>query len=174
MNLLVQTRHDISLRIKIRSMSKTLSTLNYVLLLLLMSCGPSIEQEVGRLAINGISAVEGYPLIDGITLNLRENDVISLWSDMDIEYEGEFELRFAIEISKSGATTSRIEIDPFIKSNTQNEKYNTQGTMTRWEFKGKNKEIIIDQTGEYLIKGMLISSENAKVTVNKAEVIIKK
>jgi hypothetical protein len=161
--------------IKNKKMKRTLSLLITAFSLLLFSgCSALTGEEIGRLPINQVSTDNNNMIVKEISLELKKDDEIAIWSDMDIEYEGNVALRFRIEILKNGENFGGLEIDPTDKNITIAEVKTSLMDKTDWSFSGKNSEIKIEEDGNYTFKGILVSSENSTLKVNKAEIVLKK
>ncbi len=143
------------------------------ILLPLTACDALTGKEVGRLQINQLST-EGNLVIKETTMDLKKDDEIGIWSDMDIEYEGNVQLRFRIEITRDGKPIGTFEIDPTDKNITLGEVRTTLMNKTTWSFSGKNSEYQIEEDGKYTFKGILIASENSTLKVTKAEIVFKR
>jgi len=145
-----------------------------VSLTLLIGCDALTGEEVARLSINQISSDDNNLILKETSLNLKKDEEIAIWSDMDIEYEGDVELRFRIEILKNGENFGELEIDPTDKNITIGEVKTSLMGKTDWSFSGKNSEIKIEEDGNYTFKGILVASENPTLKVTKAEIVLKK
>jgi hypothetical protein len=141
--------------------------------LIIPACDAITGKEVGRLQINQLST-ERNIIIKETTLDLKKDDEIGIWSDMDVEYEGDVALRFRVEIWKDEKAISGFEIDPTEKSITLGEVRTTIMNKTDWSFTGKNSTYKIDADGKYTFKGILVASDSASLKVNKAEIVFKK
>jgi hypothetical protein len=141
--------------------------------LILTGCDALTGKEVGRLQINQLST-EGNLVVKETTLDLKKDDEIGIWSDMDIEYEGDVALRFRVEIWKDGKNMGGFEVDPTEKKITIGEVKTTVMDKTDWSFSGKNSVYKIEEEGKYTFKGILVASENSSLKVTKAEVVFKK
>lgn len=141
--------------------------------LVLAGCDAMLGKEVGRLPINQLSS-EGNLVIKETTLDLKKDDEVAIWSDMDIEYEGDVALRFKVEMLKNGEKMGGFEIDPTEKNITTGEIKTTVMDKTSWSFSGKNSEIKIEEDAEYTFKGILVASDNPSLKVTKAEVFFRK
>ena len=143
-------------------------------IILLCGCGALLGEEVGRLAINKVSNDEEQLTFEEISLDLKKGDEVAIWSDMDITYKGNVDLRFRIEVLKDGEKYGGLEIDPTDKNITIGEVKTSILGKTDWSFSGKNTEITIEEEGNYTFKGILVASENASLKVEKAEIVLKK
>lgn len=143
-------------------------------LYLLPGCNALTGEEVARISINQVSTDDDNLVVKETSLDLKKDDKIAIWSDMDIEYEGYITLRFRIEILEDGEKYSELEINPMDKNITVGETKTTLMGKTNWSFSGKNTNIKIEEDGIYTFKGILVSSENPSLKVNKAELVFKK
>ena len=144
-----------------------------MLALLAASCSAITGEEIARLKINAVSS-SGNFIDDEVTLALKKGDEIALWSDIDMEYDGDVNLRFRIKMFKDGTKTSELEIDPTKKNITIGEVKTKIRNNTKWSFSGKNSEIKIEEDGNYTLKSILVASKNPSLKVNKAELVLKK
>lgn len=141
--------------------------------LILTGCEALTGKEVGRLPVNQLST-DGNLIIKETTLELKKDEEIGIWSDMDLAYEGNVALRFQVEVWKDGARTDGFEIDPTDKNITLGETRVTIGDKTDWSFLGKNLVYKIKAGGTYTFKAILVASENPTLQVNRAEIVFKK
>ncbi len=156
-------------------MNRTLSFLIVAFTsILFTACSAITGEEVGRLPINQVSTDDDNLIIKEISLDLKKDQKIAIWSDMDIEYEGKVALRFKMEILKNGENFGGLEIDPTDKNITIGEVKTSLMGKTDWRFSGKNSEIKIEEDGNYTFKGILVASENSTLKVTKAEIVLKK
>ncbi|TCI84526.1 hypothetical protein [Tenacibaculum sp. M341] len=155
-------------------MKKSLSLPVFLITIILIGCSVLTGKEVARLSINEVSTENANLIIKETSLNLKKDEEIAIWSDMDIEYEGDIALRFRLEILKDGEDFTRLEIDPTEKNITIGEIKTSLMNKTNWSFLGKNSEIKIEEDGNYTFRGILVSSKNPTLKVNKAEIVLNK
>lgn len=141
--------------------------------ILLAGCSALTGEEVGRLAINKIST-EAEIVKKDATVTFKEGDEIVIWSEMDVEYEGEVSILFRISISRDGEPLDVIEVDPRQKDMTLGEVRTSIGNKTNWSFSGRNAVFPVTIDGAYTFEAILLASENTSLKVKKAEVVIKK
>ncbi len=152
---------------------KTPIILASLALFLFTGCSSLTGEEIARLKINAVSSSVNF-IDDEVTIALKKGDEIALWSDMDMEYDGDVNLRFRIKMFKDGTKTSELEIDPTQKNITIGEVKTKIMNSTKWSFSGKNSEIKIEEDGNYTLKSILVASKNPSLKVNKAELVLKK
>jgi hypothetical protein len=156
-------------------MKTLLSILAFTIsLTILTGCEALTGKEVARLSINQVSTNNNNLIIKEATLDLKKGEEILIWSEIDIEYEGDVALRFKIEISKNDTILNILEIDPTDKSISMGEVKTNLRNKTDWSFSGKNSELKIEEDGTYTFKGLLVSSPNLTLKVLKAEIVLKK
>ncbi len=143
-----------------------------IILMLLSSCNFTGE-EVGRLDFKKVSTQENL-MFKSTEVSMIRGEKINFWSEMDIRYEGEAALRFRIEILKDDLPYGALEIDPFEKKITLNEKKNIDGKKVEWRSLGKNASLTIDESGNYSFRAYLVASENSTLQIAKATLILKK
>lgn len=144
-----------------------------MLLISLVGCSAITGEEVARLPINEVST-ENNLIVKEVSLDLKKDEEIAFWSDIDVEYEGEASLRFRVEVLKNGEDFGGFEIDPTDKSMTLGEVRTTIMGKTDWSFSGKNSEVKIEEDAKYTFKAILVSSDNPSLKIEKAELVIKK
>ncbi|MCF1190172.1 hypothetical protein LRR18_01145 [Mangrovimonas sp. AS39] len=142
--------------------------------LLLTSCDSITGEEIARLPINKVSTSEENYFEKETSLNLKKGDKIAFWSEMDFEYSGEESFLFRFRVYKNDEPFAILEFDPTNKNITIGEIKSTIGNKTKWSFTGKNKELKIKEDGKYTFKGILKTTKNPSLIVNKAIVVIKK
>jgi len=143
-------------------------------ILIFTGCSALTGEEVGRLPINQVSTDDDNLIMKEISLDLKKDEQIAIWSDMDIKFEGDVALIFRVEVLKNGEILNGFEIDPTDKNITIGEVKTSVMGKTDWRFSGKNGDYKIEEDGNYTFKGILVASENPTLQVNKAEIVLKK
>jgi hypothetical protein len=139
----------------------------------LAGCDAITGKEVARLPINEVST-EANIVVKETTLDLQKDEEVAVWSDMDIEYEGDITLTFIVEVWRDGEKLGAREFDPTDKNVTIGEVKTTIMGKTNWSFSGRNSSFKIEDPGKYTFKGILVANENPSLKVTKAEVVFKK
>jgi hypothetical protein len=142
-------------------------------LIILSSCSEITGEEIARLPINAISTEDNL-VVKEVALDLKSGDEIGIWSDMDMAYDGDVELRFRIGVLKNGEDYTTMEIDPKEKYITLGEIKTSFNGKSEWSFMGKNKGLKIDEDATYTFKGIFVASTNPSLEITKAEVVLKK
>ena len=143
------------------------------LTILLTACDTLTGEEIARIPINEVSTEDNL-IIKETSIDLKKGEKIAIWSDMDIAYEGEIELRFRLEIIKNDEKIGGLEINPTDKNMTLGEVKTQLMDKTNWAFSGKNSSFMIEEDANYTFRGILAASENPTLIVTKAEIILKK
>jgi hypothetical protein len=139
----------------------------------LSACDTLLGKEVARLPINEVST-EGHEVVKEASLQLKKDDVISLWSDMDMAYEGEAPVRFQVTVLADGARVNQLELDPTEKNVTVGEVKTAVNDKVTWSFSGKNGSLTIPKNANYTFKARLIAANNPTLKIKKAELVLKK
>ncbi len=140
--------------------------------LLLTACG-MFGEEVGRLPVNEASTSENGDRKE-ITLNLKKGDEITIWSDMDLEFDGNVSLMFKVEVLKDDKAHLFIDFDPTDVNVTLGEYESIVGNHTNWSYEGKNTTFPIEEDGAYTFKAILLNTATPSLKLKKAELIFKK
>ena len=142
-------------------------------LILISSCNTFTGEEIARLPINQVSTVN-HEVTREITIDLKKDDEIIFWSDMDMEFEGQVSLRFRVKILKGDKEYTSLEIDPTDKNITLGEIKTSVMDKHKWRFRGRNTKIKVKEDGTYTFISQLIAEDNPTLKINKAELVIKK
>lgn len=144
-----------------------------ITLLVLAGCSALTGEEVGRLAINKVSSEDNL-IKKEASVALKPGDEIALWSDMDMEYEGDVTILFRVSMSKDGKDLGSMDVDPRKKDMTIGEVKTSLGDKTSWSFSGRGAIIPITEAGNYTFEAILLASNNPSLNIKKAELVLKK
>ncbi|MBK8228112.1 MAG: hypothetical protein IPK70_13185 [Flavobacteriales bacterium] len=142
------------------------------LVLLLPACEAITGKELARLPIESLSTPEDLVMGEA-TLNLKKDDVIALWSHLDLAYDGVAALRMRVRVVKDDADLQLFELDPMEKNVTIGETKTELNGHTEWSFTGKNGEYTVPEDGAYTFKAILTAEENPSLVLKKAELVLK-
>ncbi|MGZ4048472.1 MAG: hypothetical protein ACXVPU_15515 [Bacteroidia bacterium] len=145
----------------------------YAFISILVSCDSLSSKEVARIPVNTISDID-HPDWKITSLDLKAGEKLWFWTDMDIEYKGNPELTYQIQLIKNADTLGYIEFHPFDKKITLGEIKTTLFGKTKWSFKGSMDFLKIKENGKYTFRAILASSQNQSVKLNKADLVLKK
>ena len=143
------------------------------LLLSVIGCDLVSGDEVARFPINRVSSGEGNGASEQ-SLQLQKGEQVAFWSEMELEYEGEVDLRFRVNIMKDGTDFDQLEVNPFEKNITIGEVKKEINGDVYWSFEGKNGEIEIPEDGKYTFHAWLEASDTSSLKVGKAELVLRK
>lgn len=141
-------------------------------LLLLPGCEAITGEELARMQIDSLSTEE-HMVMREVALPLKKGGEIAFWSDMDLEYDGEVELRMRVRVLKDGTDLELLEIDPLAMNVTVGETRTSMGGHTDWSFTGRNHVWMVPEDGTYVFKAILTASENPSLIINKAGLVLK-
>ncbi|MET4104939.1 hypothetical protein [Hymenobacter sp. UYP22] len=137
------------------------------------ACDALLGKEIARLPVNQISTPQ-QEVAKETTVKLQKEDKVAIWSEMDMEYQGEAPLRFQVVVLKNGRPFNQLEFDPTQKNVSMNEvKTDLNGNIS-WSFSGKNTELTVPENADYTFKARLIAAPNPSLKLRKAELVLKK
>ncbi|UII27326.1 hypothetical protein LVD15_02545 [Fulvivirga maritima] len=156
-------------------MKQIFNTLSIILVVLVLaSCDALTGKEVARIPVNEVSTDDNNLIIKETSIDLEKGDELSIWSDIDVEYEGDVVMSFRMEVLKDGAKFGGMEIDPFESDMTMSETKVQAGGLTKWQFNARNANLTIEEDGNYTFQAILVTSENPTLKISKAEIVLKK
>jgi hypothetical protein len=138
----------------------------------IIGCDALNEKEIARVKIEKISNESLY--VKEAAMPLKKGDKLAFWVDMDIEYENDIALEYAIELVKDGVSLGGLQLDVMTTNPTFGSVKTTFNGETDWSYSGRLDHIQIEEDGNYVFKVALVSSENAVLKINNAELIFKK
>lgn len=150
-----------------------LSALIAISLCSLSACNILFGEEIARLEIKELS-VEGTYHEDSTTVQLKEGDEITIWTDVDLEYEGEVDYLFKAYIESPGKKKTYFTIYPEERSTTVGEVTTSFNNHTSTKYQGKAETVVITEGGTYTLRGYFITDSPDVLTVNKSDLVIKK
>ncbi len=149
----------------------------YILFILIplffVNCTALTGEEIARIPIKEVSTENNIKMQE-VSLDLKALDEVSVWSDMDFEWDKKVELRFIIEVLKNGEEFEDYEINPIEKSVTYGEAKTEMFGAHKWHFFGKNLQIRIEEDANYTFKIMLVASNNPSLIINRADIVLMK
>ena len=140
---------------------------------LLLNCTALTGEEIARISVNEVSTETNLNQKE-VSVALKANDEVSIWSDMDFEWDRKVELRFIIQLLKDGKEFTDYEINPIQKSVTYVESKTEMFGTHKWHFFGRNLQIKIEEDANYTFKIMLVASKNPSLIINRADIVLMK
>ena len=137
------------------------------------ACAALSSKEIGRLSFT-------RPLDDvthewkKVDLSLKQGEILSLWTDMDLDYSGALDLTYHIKLVKGEDTLVVTDLNPFEKKITVGEVKTTVMGKTKWRFSGQMHTIDIKEDGKYTVLAAFSSSFNNSLKLRKADLVLKK
>ncbi len=135
-------------------------------------CDKIFGEEVARIRIDELSDKELF--VKETILNLKKDEEIAFWADMDMDYENDLSLMYSIEIWKDGKMLGGFDLDAMDVNPRMMEVKTSFNDKTSWSYTGKMRSFKAGDTGSYLFKAILRSSGNPTLVLNKAELVFKK
>lgn len=136
-------------------------------------CDAISAEEVARLSFEKVATQEDLN-IQSAELELKAGDKIQLWTEMNMEYEGNLGLEYQMLVIKGADTLAMYKLDPEEKDITMGEVKTSIGNDTKWRFSGRMSKITIEDDGLYTFSSLLLSSSNESLNLKKADLVLKK
>jgi len=150
-----------------------MKTTNIFFLLLFALIFSSCAEEVARISVNKISD-ENSPEIKTLDYTFAAGEEYSFWGDMDMEFDGNVELIFIVNILKDGEQITTLQLNPEEANVTMNSKEFVVNQHTKKSFQGKMYSFPVTEGGNYTIETYLLeTSGNSSLELRKAELVIK-
>lgn len=150
------------------------SILLLVILLTAILFSSCMGDELGRLKVNATSTSDEDLKLAADTLDLAQGEQVAVWSEMDMEYEGDVALQFKMQALLDGELVEEYAIDPFEGNVTMNAKEVSLGNSTSKSFTKKNMTFTAPDSGSYVFVAYLVSDGNPSLVLNKAEILLTK
>jgi hypothetical protein len=140
---------------------------------LTLGCDALSAEEVARFSFDRVSTEEDLN-IQTQNIDLEAGEKVHLWTEMNMEYEGQLGLEYQILLIKGSDTLTFIRLDPEEKDITTGEFKTTIGGSTKWRFSGRMNHLTVEDAGTYTFSTLLVSSDNPSLKLNKADLVLKK
>lgn len=141
---------------------------------LLSGCSALIGEEVGRLSVEK-PAVDDNQLNEvSTTIDLTKGESVAIWTDMDLEYEGNVRYVFRSSLITPSQDTLFTEIDPEDRSITIGEMSTTWMGETSTSYEGKAFDYTAEEDGTHTITAYFVVSDAERIAVNKADLVLRK
>lgn len=140
-------------------------------LLLLVSC---TGKEVARVPVTPVAEGESENFQSSEPVPLKKGEKVSYWTELGLEYSGDLQLQYTIDVTKDGESISKMNYDPTQKSVTIGESNVTIGGHTKWKFTGRFGSFTAPADGNYTFNVMLIHSDNPDCEISHSVFLLKK
>lgn len=151
--------------------------INFILiasaLLFLAACAALSSKETGRLSFTR-ALDDVKPEWKKIDLNLKQGEILRLWADMDLEYDGAVEMVYHVKLVKGADTLVAADLNPFEKKITMGEVKTTVMGKTKWSFSGQMHTVDIKEDGKYTVLAAFSRGLNNSLKLRKADLVLKK
>lgn len=141
---------------------------------LLTGCGDLIldpkKDALAVVEVKELSTTE--PIYYEVELDLKKGKKLEFWTTMDIEYFGDPELAYVVEIWKEGRPFGEFELNAFETNPTINAAQTKIGSKTTHKYTGKLNFLKMAESGRFTVKFILFCSDK-EAGLNKAELILR-
>ncbi len=146
---------------------------HYVMLVCIGLFALACHKEIKRVSIAQLSTADSI-LYTGTSLGFLDESTLSLWSDMDIEYDGNLYLSYNIDLYRDSIIVSHKKYDLLHPHIVKHEKKKQTNTNIKRSFTGKMGNILVENPGNYSFRVWLTSNGNTTLKLHKSELVIKK
>lgn len=154
-------------------MKKILLFLCAFSILFILSCAALSAKEIGRVPFSSASTSQN-PEWKSITLDLKKDEMLWFWTDMDVEYDEDLVIEYAVQTIRGKDTLGYIKLEPFKKNVTLNEEKTTLIGHTNWHFNGQMDALKVKETGTYIFRVVLIAEPNTSIKLKRGDLVLKK
>lgn len=139
----------------------------------LMGCAEEDKKtEIGRIALTEISRDRFFT--KEITLDLKQGEVISFWTDTAVSYENPIGLAYVVEVQVNGTNRPLLRLSALGEDSESRVKKEVKDGRTSLSFLGKIEDYVVEETGTYLFKAAIMASNDYSIELQKAVLILKK
>jgi hypothetical protein len=140
--------------------------------LLFPSCEQLTGREVARVTVD--SLVTGEPITWKATnVSLKKGEKLWFWADMGMEYEGDSQLKYLMQIIRNPDTLGFVSLDPDKHKMTIGGTEFSSGGKTQKSYSGKLDFYEVPETGEYTFRVALTSNGNPTLKLMKSDLVLK-
>ncbi|MCE3226718.1 MAG: hypothetical protein K0S32_1269 [Bacteroidetes bacterium] len=137
------------------------------------ACAALSAKEIARIAINKISNEENLDW-KSTSIDLKKGEKLWLWTDLDIEYEGELGLEYQVLVIRDSDTLRMVKLNPLKCNVKMFEKTVSIMNKTTQSYEGSMEAFEIADDGKYTFNAILVSNHNETLKLTKADLVLKK
>ncbi|MCI5058690.1 MAG: hypothetical protein MRY83_21440, partial [Flavobacteriales bacterium] len=109
------------------------------------------------------------------SINLKKGDEVSVWTDLDISYEGDLRMDYIVLILNGNDTVYSVQALPFDVNVKMKSVETSLGNKHNMSYEGKMATFPpLPDDGEYVFSSVLRSSVNETIELRKADLVIRK
>ncbi len=160
-------------------LKKILFIILMVTTLSIFGCKELFQKEIARVKA-GIVKNHNNPQFHSTTLNLKQGEIVYLWTDVDVEFTGDIDFIYLVKVTGRDNRPVKYEIRPLEDNQrkvTLNERKIVFNNKTKWSFSCYYYTYKADTSGEYTFESVLAisaKSKGASFAVNKSDLVLKK
>jgi hypothetical protein len=154
-------------------MKLAIKSLVLSLILVVSACAALSSKEVTRIPISTVSTEEQLDW-KSTSLDLKKGDKLWLWTDIDIEYEGDLGLEYQVKVYRDKDTLGMVRLNPLDCKVKMMEVSTTLMNKSTRSYQGNMDVMEIKQSGNYRFEAILVSNGNQSLQLKKADLVLKK
>lgn len=105
--------------------------------------------------------------------SLKAGDKLTIWFETQMEYEGELQLGFDVDVLRDGKKIESFQMDALHTNPTLNSTSVVVGKRSKLKYTGRMKKMKIEKDGHYQFDLVFKVSPNETLQLPKAEVFLK-
>ena len=109
-----------------------------------------------------------------LELDLKKNQNISFWSDIDMYYEDSVQLEYQFKILKNSKLIGSFSFDPRLTTMKTVDDKIIEENKTWWKINGKGMNYKVTESANYSLQFAVVINNNQTFRINYADLIIKK
>lgn len=136
--------------------------------LLLASC----TSEVARMNFTQVSTQDQI-FADSVMLHLTPDKDLDLWAEMDVEYTGNGQMAFVMEVSKGDSLMGTFAMDPRECTETTSSYHVTLGNSTEMSQTGKMNFLYVDDAADYKVRAYFVAEGFQELKLEEMALVLK-
>lgn len=105
--------------------------------------------------------------------SLKAGDKLTIWFETQMEYEGDLQLGFDVDVLRDGKKIESFQMDALHTNPTLNSTSVVLGKRSKLKYTGRMKKMKIDKDGHYQFDLVFKASPNETLQLPKADVFLK-
>lgn len=105
--------------------------------------------------------------------SLKAGDKLTIWFETQMEYEGDLQLGFDVDVLRDGKKVESFQMDALHTNPTLNSTSVVVGQKSKLKYTGRMKKMKIEKSGHYQFDLTFRSSPNETLKLSKADVFLK-
>lgn len=128
------------------------------------------SQEIDRVSFSQLSTIDSL-IEEKIIYESEGNEILEIWSNTKLSYEGEFPIRFRMRVILDSVSLANLELNPTNFENSKIDSKTQLGDYISQHLYVQPGGLNLEESGTYEFHMLMYSLENKNVDIEKAELI---